>query len=126
MSVGVATNREAPRPGPTPPAVVDATPPRPDIGVARATAATLALARDSAAPVGRLGRMMLASAGRMTRVDLAGREMPAAGVWQGVRDRVGSAPLSGTARHAFGFLLAPAPGGPGRAPRPEKAPKGGA
>ena len=93
--------------------------------LAEATSATLDLARDASAPAGRVGRAVLASAA----IPSASAPMPEVAVGptseviQSVGGRVGAGvlPLSGSAQHAFGFLLptasATAPGVPAAPPR---------
>ncbi len=93
--------------------------------LADATSATLELARDASAPAGRVGRAVLASASLPSPAPPA----PEVGVGassrviQSVGGRVGAGvrPLSGSAQHAFGFLLPSAAAvdldGPPAAPR---------
>jgi hypothetical protein len=81
--------------------------------LAEASSATLSLARATSAPAARIGREVLVetrlagAAPPPLPVDLD----PGAEVLQRVSDGVnaGVIPISGTARHAFGFLLGPAP-----------------
>jgi hypothetical protein len=89
--------------------------------LADATSASLDLAREASAPAARLGQRMLRTASLSEpewpiSVDVA----PASGAFQTVGDRVGAGvrPLSGSARHAFSFLLGPAPASPSRESRP--------
>jgi hypothetical protein len=93
--------------------------------LADATSATWDLARATSAPAARIGREVLAETRLPTgaalplpgvdQVEGAGDSDsdPASDVLQRVSDGVnaGVVPLSGTARHAFGFLLGPAPAG---------------
>jgi hypothetical protein len=93
--------------------------------LADATSATLELARGASAPAGRLGRDVLASAGLPSASPPAPEvaAVPSADVLRSVGDRVGAGvrPLSGSALHAFGFLLpsdaAEAPEAPAAPPR---------
>lgn len=81
--------------------------------VAEASSATLVLAREASAPAARLGRQVFQTdaAGETPTISL--RVPDPAGLisggvlWLRVGERVesGFRPLSGTARHAFGFLL---------------------
>jgi hypothetical protein len=77
--------------------------------LADATSATLELARDASGPAGRLGRDVLASAGLPSASPPSPEvaAVPSAQVLRSVGDRVGAGvrPLSGSALHAFGFLL---------------------
>jgi hypothetical protein len=81
--------------------------------LAEATSATWNLARATSAPAARIGREVLAetklsgAAPPPLPVDVD----PGTDVLQRVSDGVsaGVLPISGTARHAFGFLLGPAP-----------------
>ena len=113
------------RPGPNPwPPVVAGRPLR--LALAEATEATVALARAASAPASRIGREMLDfgkhSADGPTLAtgpggDPAARLEPAStapGVLRAVGDRVtaGVKPISGSARHAFSFLLRPLEPGP--------------
>lgn len=110
----------------------NAGPPSPDVGptlaqpsptlsesLATARAATLDLARETSAPAARLGRLVIASTG--TPAADAGMDPfstePAGASSFAVFGSVGSGlrPLSGSARHAFGFLLGPAASTPGPA-----------
>jgi hypothetical protein len=89
--------------------------PRPlTLALADATLATLDLARETSAPAARVGRQMLASVaaeGEGPALVLPTAPEPPADVLQSVGEGVnqGVRPLSGSARHAFGFLLGPAP-----------------
>lgn len=80
--------------------------------LADATSATLDLAREASGPAARVGRGAWV-AGLASEVEgtpeAATSNRPAPGVLKGVGDRVGEGvrPLSGSARHAFGFLLDP-------------------
>jgi hypothetical protein len=104
---------------------------RPALGdaLAEATEATLDLAREASVPASRIGREML-DLGRLTtaRLDLspdrAGEarpsvepDPPAPDLFKAVGERVGAGvkPISGSARHAFSFLLGP-PDEPGPPP----------
>jgi hypothetical protein len=87
--------------------------------LADATSATLELARDASAPAGRLGRDVLAAglpSAAAPEVEVAA--VPSAAVLRSVGDRVGAGvrPLSGSARHAFGFLLPSSTGDDGAVP----------
>jgi hypothetical protein len=104
-------------PGPRPPVIADgrARAPRPlAASLADATLATLDLARQTSAPAARIGRRVLASttppAGSAPPLTFPASIGPAADALQSVGDGVnqGMRPLSGSARHAFRFLLAPA------------------
>ena len=82
--------------------------------LADAGTATWDLAREASAPAARVGRQMLGSAalpGAAPSVSLPEGVGPPAEVWKRVENRVsaGARPIGGTARHAFGFLLAVAP-----------------
>jgi hypothetical protein len=88
-------------------------PPRPlSDALADATQATLALARETSAPAARIGRQVLAAAtiNHSRPLALQPSIEPAADVLQSVGDGVnqGVRPLSGSARHAFRFLIGPA------------------
>jgi hypothetical protein len=95
--------------------------------LADATSATLELARDASAPAGRVGRAVLASATLPSAAPPAPEVEVAVGasseMIQSVGGRVGAGvgPLSGSAQHAFGFLLPSAspdvPEAPPAAPR---------
>jgi predicted anti-sigma-YlaC factor YlaD len=92
--------------------------------LADATAATLDLALQASAPAARVGREVLGDVSvpaASTPVLLTVPVGPAPQTWQSVGDRVGAGfhPLSGSARHAFGFLLAPALDAQDAAPGPE-------
>ena len=97
-----------------PPAVAHA-PVRPlSEALSHATEATLDLARETSAPAARIGRQVLATT---ALAEPSGFEVPvsvspASDVLQSVGDHVnrGFRPLSGSARHAFGFLIGPALG----------------
>jgi hypothetical protein len=118
-SGGVDPRRETPLARPEPPRVVRAIDPHAlSEALASATSATLDLARETSAPAARIGREVIASA--EVSLSESGPKLPitvdvepASGVLQSVGDRVnaGVRPLSGTARHAFGFLLGSAVGG---------------
>jgi hypothetical protein len=108
-----------PRPGPARPVVAQgaAGPPRPlSAALADATLATLDLARETSAPAARIGRQMLATVavGEGPALTLPASLGPRTDVLQSVGE--GVRPLSGSARHAFGFLL-----GPAAKPRPAPA-----
>lgn len=83
--------------------------------LALARSATLDLARETSAPAARIGREVLGAASLPEAATLPLPESvpPSADVLQSVGDRVsaGVRPLSGTARHAFGFLFSPPEGG---------------
>jgi anti-sigma factor RsiW len=85
---------------------------REDGGLAEATLATIDLARATSAPAARLGRQVLTSVapGEGPALMLPTALEPPADVLQSVGEGVnqGVRPLSGSARHAFGFLLGPA------------------
>jgi hypothetical protein len=111
-----------------PPPLAGAAPARPLAEtLADATAATLDLARETSAPAARLGRLVLASAGPGPvaaagpdlPVALPASVVPSAEVMESVG--AGLRPLSGSARHAFGFLLGPAAVPPSPAPAPPDA-----
>jgi hypothetical protein len=104
------------------------------LALADATEATLDLAREASAPASRIGREMFGldeASAPSTAVpspalaDESANESrttdkPAPGLLKAVGDRVvaGVGPISGSARHAFSFLLGPAgKPGPGAAPR---------
>jgi hypothetical protein len=102
--------------------------------LAEATAATWELARASSAPAARVGREVLdASDLAATTTALSGPvsllaedesgSVSASEVLQGMGERVndGVSPLSGTARHAFGFLFGPALTPPPAEARPHPA-----
>jgi hypothetical protein len=81
--------------------------------LADATSATWDLAREASAPAARLGRDVLGAAalpGSPTAPETPDPSASAAVVLRQVGDRVneGVRPLSGSARHAFSFLLGPA------------------
>ena len=81
--------------------------------LAHATSATRDLARATSELVARIGREVInlaVSAGPDRSVPPSLAENPAPDVLQDLGHRVdeGIKPLSGTARHAFGFLLGPA------------------
>jgi hypothetical protein len=93
----------------------------------RATTATLDLAAVTSAPAGRVGRLVLASSGlagggeKLAVTTPRPRALDAASdVLRTVGDGVqgGIRPLTGTARHAFGFLLGPSPAPPHAAETP--------
>lgn len=110
-------------------------PPQRPLGLALAdeTEAILDLARDASAPASRIGREML----DLGKLSTSGLEMPTEpfnepkatdeadadppGLLKAVGDRVGAGvkPLSGSARHAFSFLL-----GPPDEPDPTTSPQG--
>jgi hypothetical protein len=82
--------------------------------LAEASSATLVLAREASAPAARLGRQVFESEASSQTTPAIGLRVPdttdwiPTGLnWQLVGERVGAGfrPLSGTARHAFGFLL---------------------
>ncbi|MDR3636781.1 MAG: hypothetical protein P4L84_23455 [Isosphaeraceae bacterium] len=104
------------------PAVPDATS-FPD-ALADATSATWQLALEASAPAARIGRDVLDSAvdqdPSATRALLPSATSTASGMLQTVGERVneGVRPLSGSARHAFGFLLGPALDDDRVSPRP--------
>ncbi|HEX8201399.1 MAG TPA: hypothetical protein VF590_13005 [Isosphaeraceae bacterium] len=79
--------------------------------VADATAATLDLAWETSAPAARVGRAVLGDVAipAATSMPLPVPAGPAPPAWNEVGQRVnaGFRPLSGSARHAFGFLLPP-------------------
>ena len=84
--------------------------------LADATSASWDLARATSAPAARIGREMLGSAPRLDTAPGPTLSLPldverASDVLLRVGDRVsaGTRPISRTARHAFGFLLGPAP-----------------
>jgi hypothetical protein len=81
--------------------------------LAVATAATWELAREASAPAARFGRQMLVSAEIPEAAPAFGLPRgvrPVSEVLEGVSDHVnaGVAPLEGSARHAFSFLIGPA------------------
>jgi len=83
--------------------------------LADATSATFELALAASAPAARIGRDVLNSDAfpdSATTLSVSGTTVPASEVLQHVGDRInaGVRPLSGSARHAFGFLLEPALG----------------
>jgi hypothetical protein len=85
--------------------------------LAHAGSATWDLALETSAPAARVGREVLGSASfskPAATLPLSVSVTPPSQVLQSVGDRVnaGVRPLSGTARHAFGFLLGPPPGDP--------------
>ena len=93
--------------------------------LADATSATWDLAREASAPAARIGRDVLGTT--VVASDMPGSELDpfssvntATDVLQSVGERMseGVRPLSGTARHAFGFLLGPTLAEPKDAPRP--------
>lgn len=79
--------------------------------LAEATSATWELARATSAPAARIGRDAWGAAPALGVPRLPGGPIapPSTGSLRGVGDRVhaGVRPLSGSARHAFGFLIAP-------------------
>lgn len=82
--------------------------------LADAGSATLDLARETSGPAARFGREVFDSASLVDATDPLPFEVPVAPadeVLQSVGDRVnaGVRPLSGAARHAFGFLLGGSP-----------------
>jgi hypothetical protein len=99
------------------------------LALADATEATLNLAREASAPASRIGREMLDLGNLSTSgpdvpedsVDDSGSpDDPASDLFKAVGERVGAGvkPISGSARHAFGFLLGQ-PDEPGPAPVPQ-------
>jgi hypothetical protein len=103
------------------------------LALAEATEATLDLAREASAPASRIGREMFgldepSDSTPTSDTALAGEAVdesesadePAAVLLKAVGDRVGAGvgPISGSARHAFSFLLGPA-GEPGPTVPPE-------
>jgi hypothetical protein len=78
--------------------------------VADATAATWDLARETSAPAARIGREVVSSSAFAETGTLALPVPALPFVLPAVGDEVqrGVNPLSGSARHAFGFLLGPA------------------
>jgi hypothetical protein len=104
---------QAPAPSPRP--LADA--------LADATSATWSLAQAASGPAARLGRQVIADASvpePPSSLPLTDPIGPASDVLQKVSGRVnaGIRPLSGSARHAFGFLLGPALGADKPADRP--------
>jgi len=99
-----------------PPTVVPVAPTgRLSLALAEATEATLDLAREASAPASRIGHDMIAmrelAPATTEPTDAAGTvDEPATGLLKAVGDRVGAGvgPISGSARHAFSFLLGPA------------------
>jgi hypothetical protein len=101
------------------PAIGQHRPHRPlGLALAEATEATLDLAREASAPASRIGREMF----DLGRFSTSGTDVPpgpdepeegedpdsaASGLFKAVGERVGAGvkPFSGSARHAFGFLL---------------------
>ncbi len=87
--------------------------------LADATTATIDLARETSAPAGRVGRVVLASTtigdGESPLMLRVPSVVPTADILRSVGGRVGAGvkPLSGSARGAFGFLLRSAPIEPG-------------
>jgi hypothetical protein len=121
--------------GPRPPGTSIRVAPRRALGaaLAEATEATLDLAREASVPASRIGREVL-DLGRLTTsgLDLPPKladkarptveaDSPAPDLLKAVGERVGAGvrPLSGSARHAFGFLLG-APDKPGPAVPPKR------
>jgi hypothetical protein len=82
--------------------------------LADATSATLELARETSAPAGRVGRVVLDSTAlpdAESPLTLRVTTLPTAEILQSVSDRVGAGvrPLSGSARQAFGLMTARLP-----------------
>ena len=119
---------------PTPAATRTASVPHRPLGLALAdaTEATLDLAREASAPASRIGREML-DLGKLSTSGLdvppdsvedesesESPDEPASDLFKAVGERVGAGvkPISGSARHAFGFLLGP-PDEPGPTPVPQ-------
>ena len=115
---GPAPEGLAPRSVPPPSSAVDASRPL-GKALAEATEATLDLAREASAPASRIGRDVLdPAASEAVAGPTAAVDSSAPGVLQSVGERVGAGvgPISGSARHAFSFLLGPPPE-PAPAPR---------
>jgi len=98
-----------------------------DAALADATRATIDFARDASAPAARLGREALDFRDRGPRPSpaekaevLADARAGPSGLLEAVGERVnaGVRPISGSARHAFSFLLAPISDPPPAAPAP--------
>jgi hypothetical protein len=110
---GPAPTSTAERPGPaSPPVARSIDPAALSDALAEATAATWDLARETSNPAARVGLEVLDAAELAeTTVSLSVAEEggPAVEVFQGMGERVNErvSPLSGTARHAFSFLLGP-------------------
>ncbi len=86
--------------------------------LAEASRATIELAREASAPAARIGREALdlddlagGPPGELAPID-GGSSPDAPGLFREVGERVnaGVRPITGSARHAFGFLLGPPPG----------------
>lgn len=135
ISLGGRFGQIAPRPGtgggavavrppaePAPPLVQNSEPSRPlALVLADATSATLDLAREASAPAARIGRDVLEQTVRADEGVIPEATSPlddagsaASAVIQTVGNQVneGVRPLSGSARHAFSFLLGPAADAP--------------
>ena len=85
--------------------------------LADATEATIDLAREASAPAARIGREILDLDNLMDSVTIKGpapiaEDSTASDLIQNVGQRVNASvrPISGSARHAFSFLLGPLPG----------------
>jgi len=99
----------------TEPPVAQAAPRSISDALAEATSATLDLARETSAPAGRFGRVVLASTSlpeAEPSLSLPVSLVPTAEILEAVGGRIGAGvrPLSGSARQAFGFLIRTATG----------------
>ncbi len=112
--IGWRIGRVADKPG-IEPQVVQSAPRSISDALADATSATWELARETSAPAGRVGRVVLASTTLPNADSPLSLRVPAAPTTEilqsvGVRVEAGVRPLSGSARQAFGFLIRTATG----------------